>query len=108
MIHYALINIPEDLSEVVRAERQEQGLSQAELAQRSGCSQRLISEFERGKQTVEFGKVLQLIHALGLSFGVTSAKTAQENERVVYDTIRGIERTILSKSKSKRKLVDYL
>lgn len=51
----------------LKDERLAQGLSQQELGKAAGCSQRLISELERGKASVELGKAIAVAEALGLA-----------------------------------------
>lgn len=50
----------------LKEERLSQGLSQQILGATAGCSQRLISELERGKASVELGKAIAVAEALGL------------------------------------------
>ncbi len=53
-------------SEVRRA-RKDQGLSQAALAERAGVGRPWLSELETGKRTVELGRALAVLNALGLA-----------------------------------------
>jgi HTH-type transcriptional regulator/antitoxin HipB len=46
--------------------RHELGLSQAATAARAGVSRKWLSDFESGKETVELGKLLALLEALGV------------------------------------------
>ncbi len=62
------INTIRDVAATVRGRRQDLGLSQVELAARAGVSREWISAFEAGKPSVEFGLVIRLLDALGLSF----------------------------------------
>ena len=55
-----------DVAAAVRGRRLDRGLSQAELASRSGISRKWISEFESGKTTAEFSLVIRVLEALGL------------------------------------------
>lgn len=57
----------EALGRVVRARRQILGLSQHDLADQARVGRRFVSDLEGGKPTVEFGRVLQVFEALGLS-----------------------------------------
>ena len=50
----------------VRERRKELGYTQEYLARHLGCSPRFISELERGKPTVEFGKALRVAQMLGI------------------------------------------
>lgn len=49
----------------IRDERKELGLRQDELAAASGVGLRFLVELERGKPTVQMGKVLDVLTALG-------------------------------------------
>lgn len=55
-----------DIGESIRLRRKDLGLTQKELAARSGTGDRLVSEIEHGKETAETGKVLDLLDALDL------------------------------------------
>lgn len=55
-----------DFGRAVRTARKEAGLSQNQLAEKCSCSQRLVSEIERGKETAELGKALGLLVGLGI------------------------------------------
>ncbi len=50
----------------IRDVRQAQGLTQAELAGLSGTGVRFVADLERGKATVEFGRVLRVLQTLGI------------------------------------------
>ena len=110
MAEFAFVSTAKDLGEMVCDARNNLGWSQTELAQRSNTSQRFVSEFERGKQTAEIGKVMQLLQALGLKVCVTNARTADESRKIVDDGIaRIVEDLELKKQRrSRKKLVDYL
>ncbi len=56
-----------DVSAAVRGRRLELGLSQSELARRSGVSRKWISQFEAGKARAEFALVLRVIDEVGLT-----------------------------------------
>jgi len=62
-----------DVSEIgrlIRTERKAQGLRQDELAAASGVGLRFVVELERGKETVQLGKVLAVLAALGCSLEI--------------------------------------
>jgi HTH-type transcriptional regulator / antitoxin HipB len=61
------INSTRDLAAAVRGRRLSLGLSQADLAKRSGVSRPWISHVETGKPTAEFGRIIRLLDTLGLS-----------------------------------------
>ena len=50
---------------IIRDERKALGLRQDELAAASGVGLRFLVELERGKPTVQMGKVLDVLAALG-------------------------------------------
>ncbi len=60
----------QDIAAAVRGRRQDLGLSQADLAKKSGLSRKWIYEFEAGKATAEFGFVLRVLEELGLSLDI--------------------------------------
>jgi HTH-type transcriptional regulator/antitoxin HipB len=60
-----------DAAAAVRGHRLDRGLSQSELAKRSGISRKWISEFEAGKATAEFGLVIRVLETLGLSLDLS-------------------------------------
>ena len=61
----------EDLSRVVREARKAQKLSQNDLAGMAGTGRRFIVDLEKGKETVQFGKVLRVLATLGVSVAAT-------------------------------------
>lgn len=65
----ALHNVPE-IGRLIRSERKAQGLRQEELAAASGVGLRFVVDLERGKQTVQLGKVLAVLAALGCTLEI--------------------------------------
>ncbi len=57
-----------DLGSAMRTRRKELGLTQGELAEFCGVSVSFISDMERGKSTVEVGKMLFVASNLGIDF----------------------------------------
>ena len=53
------------IGQIIRDERKKLGLRQDELAAASGVGLRFLVELERGKPTVQMGKVLDVLAALG-------------------------------------------
>ncbi len=49
--------------------RRQAGLTQTQLSQRTGVSQRYISELERGKSDLTLSRLLLLTEALGATLG---------------------------------------
>ena len=56
-----------DLADVVRARRKDLGLTQVEVAELAGVSDRFVMEFERGKPTVRLDKLTAVLEAMGLT-----------------------------------------
>jgi len=61
----------EDLGRIVRNARKLQKLSQDDLAGMAGTGRRFIIDLEKGKQTVQLGKVLRVLRTLGVSVSST-------------------------------------
>ncbi len=56
------------LGNILKLRRKELGYTQTDIANFMGCSQRLVSEIERGKPTVAFETVLRMANGLGVDF----------------------------------------
>ena len=61
-----------DIGQQIQSSRKKQGLSQEELAMLATVGRRFVVELEQGKATAQIGKVLQVLHALGLGVQVVS------------------------------------
>jgi y4mF family transcriptional regulator len=61
------ITSTDDLGLAIRAVRKATHVRQDDLAGTLGFSTRFASEVEHGKPTAQLGKVLQLLHALGIT-----------------------------------------
>lgn len=55
-----------NLAAAIRGRRTDLGMSQVELAMRTGVSRKWIYEFEAGKPAAELGLLLRVLDALGL------------------------------------------
>ena len=53
------------LGQFVRSQRKRVGLTQVDLADLAGVSDRFLRELEKGKPTAEVGKVITVLSALG-------------------------------------------
>ena len=65
-ISYGRIQTVEDLGQLVRAHRKGKGLTLETVCGLGNLSTRFLSEFERGKETAEIGKILKALRTLGL------------------------------------------
>jgi HTH-type transcriptional regulator / antitoxin HipB len=57
---------PEQIGELVNSTRKNMGVTQKNLAMTSGTGLRFIIDLEKGKPTCQFGKVLTVLHTLGI------------------------------------------
>jgi len=64
------ISDTQSLGNVVRQYRKLQGATQVEFASLCGVGVRFISDLENGKPTIQMGKVLQVLHSLGLELAL--------------------------------------
>lgn len=69
-IPYGKIDSVRQLGALVRQRRADSGVRQAEAAGLAGVGARFLSELERGKETAEVGKVLQVLERLGLELWI--------------------------------------
>ncbi len=65
------ISSVQDIGKAVLQRRRQLGLKQMDAAGLVGVGVRFLSELERGKETLELGKVLQVIRGLGLGLALT-------------------------------------
>lgn len=64
--HYGAVRSAEELGGLVRAHRKSRQLTLETVSGLGNLSPRFLSEFERGKETAEIGKVLKALRTLGL------------------------------------------
>jgi len=63
---YGAVQTPEDLGHLARVHRKQRHLTLETVSGLGNLSTRFLSEFERGKETAEIGKVLKALRTLGL------------------------------------------
>ncbi|MBQ8362044.1 MAG: helix-turn-helix transcriptional regulator [Bacteroidaceae bacterium] len=63
-----------NIGEYIQAKRKLHGLTQVELAERSGVGVRFVRELERGKSTVQLDKVNQVLALFGEELSPTKIK----------------------------------
>jgi y4mF family transcriptional regulator len=61
---------PAEIGALVRKTRKNQRLRQDELAGTAGVGLRFVVDLERGKTTVQLGKTIQVLAALGCRFKI--------------------------------------
>jgi HTH-type transcriptional regulator / antitoxin HipB len=74
-----------ELAAAIRGRRTDLGISQAELAKRSGVSRKWIYEFEAGKPTAELGLLLRVLDALGLGLELTPSERRSDAAPTTVD-----------------------
>jgi transcriptional regulator with XRE-family HTH domain len=60
------INNAADIGKVVRASRKAQKIRQDDAAGSIGVSENFLGKIERGGETVQWGKLFQVLHGLGI------------------------------------------
>jgi HTH-type transcriptional regulator / antitoxin HipB len=73
---------PEQIGQLVTKARKMLGVTQKDLALTSGTGLRFIIELEQGKSTCQIGKVLTVLHTLGLRMQLTLPAGGGAGERV--------------------------
>mgnify|MGYP000211062454 CR=1 FL=1 len=73
------VKTPEELGHVARSRREKAGISLRSAVNGHAFGIRFLSEFERGKQTAELGKVMQALHAAGLELAVVSRPESERS-----------------------------
>ena len=62
---------PQQIGVLVKTARKRLDVTQRDLAMTSGTGLRFIIELEKGKPTCQLGKVLTVLHTLGIKIGLT-------------------------------------
>ncbi len=71
---------PSDLGALVRRVRKAQGLRQDQLAGVAGVGLRFIVDLEAGKPTIQLGKALKVLEALGCEVSITPPTGTESEE----------------------------
>ncbi len=66
---------PQTIGDLVRNTRKKMKVTQKDLALTSGTGLRFIIELEKGKPTCQLGKVLTVLHTLGIKLTLTPPET---------------------------------
>jgi HTH-type transcriptional regulator/antitoxin HipB len=70
-----VVNSIHDLAALIHGRRLSMGLSQEQVAARTGVSRQWVGELERGKPTAELGLVFGLLDALELKIEIDARET---------------------------------
>ena len=76
----AMTHTTQQIGALIRTTRKAIGATQKELALTSGTGLRFIIDLEKGKPTCQFGKVLTVLHTLGISMNLTPPVTSEDNK----------------------------
>jgi len=66
---------PEEIGRLVRQTRKGLGVTQRDLAMTAGTGLRFIIELEQGKPSCQIGKVLTVLHTLGIQVALEAPGT---------------------------------
>ena len=69
-IDYGPVRSTAELGKLVRVHRKNKGLTLETVSGLGNLSTRFLSEFERGKETAEIGKILKALKTLGLEISL--------------------------------------
>lgn len=69
-----------DLGKIIKSRRKEKKMTQKDLSLHCNVGERFLSELERGKPTVELGKVLKVMSRLNIELVVQSTSEVQKNK----------------------------
>lgn len=104
----ATISDAHTFGQAVRTARKERGLSQRALAARCGCSQRFISELERGKATAELGKALWVLSELGLTLMAQRKRPTEDAQEAVERLAASVSERLARRARTKAPLSEFL
>lgn len=73
-VQYGAVSSVSELGNLVRAHRKHRKFTLEKISGLGNVSTRFLSEFERGKETAEIGKILQALRTLGLELVIQPRK----------------------------------
>lgn len=72
---------PETIAKTVQNARKALHVTQKDLALTSGTGLRFIIDLEKGKPTLQLGKVLTVLHTLGIKIELTSPVSLNQKDK---------------------------
>jgi HTH-type transcriptional regulator/antitoxin HipB len=84
-IKYGVVHTAAELGEIVRAHRKENKITLERVSGLGNLSTKFLSEFERGKETAEIGKIIQALRTVGLDL-VVQPRNSNNSFHVNYGT----------------------
>lgn len=82
------IRTPEQIGPLVRASRKAMQLRQDDAAGSIGVSENFLGKVERGGETVQWGKLFQVMQELGLSLSVEVPEPFAEEVSAILDVAK--------------------
>ncbi len=86
-VRFETVRSAEELGRLTRAHRKQRKLTLETISGLGNVSVRFLSEFERGKETAELGKVLKALNTLGLEVVVRPRGSAASAANISDGTI---------------------
>ena len=87
MSNYTIFQTPEELGRLARTGRESRNLALRAAAPQANVGTRFLSEFERGKPTAEFAKVISAVHTAGFDLAVIKRTISEIAEpRTAYQS----------------------
>ncbi len=71
-----MINSSKDIGQIIRQARKKLGVTQRDLALIAGTGLRFIIDLEKGKDTCQIGKILQVLQVLGIQCTLSSTEVS--------------------------------
>jgi y4mF family transcriptional regulator len=68
------------IGQIIRESRKRLGVTQKDLALTSGTGLRFVIDLEKGKETCQIGKVLTVLHTLGIRIALTPPVVSESEE----------------------------
>jgi y4mF family transcriptional regulator len=69
-----------EIGQMIRESRKRLGVTQKDLALTSGTGLRFVIDLEKGKETCQIGKVLTVLHTLGIGITLTPPAVPERKE----------------------------
>jgi XRE family aerobic/anaerobic benzoate catabolism transcriptional regulator len=99
----------QDLGERLRARRLEQGLTQAELAQKTGLSPRFLVQLEKGEGNISVARLAEVCEVLGVSLEVLFRGLGPgAPDKVALVGLRGAGKTTIGLALAERRNVPFV
>jgi y4mF family transcriptional regulator len=70
----------QEIGQMIRESRKRLGVTQKDLALTSGTGLRFVIDLEKGKETCQIGKVLTVLHTLGIGIALTPPTVSESRE----------------------------